>query len=220
MTAKAKPNYSRLLWTAFALTVLFITPFLIWGGEFTRWFTGDGGIAWIRSWGAWGWLAVVALLMSDLFLPIPATPVMSAAGYLYGALAGGLISAAGSFLAGMLGYLLCRAFGEKPAAWLLNSKDRGQHAAVFPQIGPWVVVASRWLPLFPEVVSCMAGLTRMPWRVFALALACGSFPLGFAYAAIGAAGQEYPRLALVLSVLLPLVLWGIAQLFLRWKKAR
>lgn len=218
MSPHEKPGYGRFLWSALALGFAFCTPFLIWGNAFSGWFTGEGAITWIRSWGAWGWLAVLALLMSDLILPIPATPVMSATGYIYGPWVGGMISAMGSFLAGMLGYLLCRSFGEKPVAWLLKSDERARHAAVFPQLGPWLVAASRWLPLFPEVVSCMAGLTRMPWRIFALALACGSIPLGFTYAAIGASGRQFPRLALALSILLPLALWGVAQLFLRRQK--
>ena len=70
----------RLLTTSIILAVVLCLPFLIWGDQFMQWFTGDAAIQWIRGWGAWGWLAVIGLLMSDLFLPIPATPVMSAAG--------------------------------------------------------------------------------------------------------------------------------------------
>ena len=70
----------RLLITSFILAVVLCIPFVIWGDRFMAWFTGDAAIAWIRGWGAWGWLAVIGLLVSDLFLPIPATPVMSAAG--------------------------------------------------------------------------------------------------------------------------------------------
>src|SRR5690242_2060464 len=97
----------RLIWLTLALALAVIVPFLIWGGRFEQWLTLEGTVATIRSWGPFGWLGVIALLVGDLFLPIPATPVMSAAGYLYGWFVGGLLSAAGSFLAGTVAYLLC-----------------------------------------------------------------------------------------------------------------
>src|SRR5688572_26807220 len=121
----------RLLATAFVLALAFCIPFAIWSGDFMRWFSSDGAVAWIRSWGAWGWLAIVALLMSDLILPIPSTPVMSAAGYVYGPVVGGLISAAGSFCAGLAGYGLCRAFGRGIAERLAGEKEMTEHESLF-----------------------------------------------------------------------------------------
>ena len=205
----------RLLTTSIIFAFVLCLPFLIWGDQFMQWFTGDAAIQWIRGWGAWGWLAVIGLLVSDLFLPIPATPVMSAAGYLYGTLIGGLVSAVGSFAAGMAGYGLCRAFGRNIALRLAGEKELAEHHTLFQRSGPWLVAASRWLPLLPEVISCLAGLTRMPLRIFVVSLACGSIPMGFVYAAIGAAGQENPKLALTLSVLVPPVLWLAVRPLLR-----
>jgi uncharacterized membrane protein YdjX (TVP38/TMEM64 family) len=205
----------RLLWTAIILAVLLCIPFAIWGDEFMRWFTGDAAVQWIRSWGVWGWLAVIALLVSDLILPIPATPVMSAAGYLYGTFLGGVLSACGSFAAGLAGYGLCRGFGRGIAIRLAGEREIADHETLFQRSGPWLVAASRWLPLLPEVVSCLAGLTRMPFRIFAISLACGSLPMGFVYAAIGAAGQENPTLVILLSVAVPPLLWLIARRWLR-----
>ncbi len=205
----------RLLATAIIFAIVLCIPFAIWGEQFVTWFTGDAAIAWIRQWGAWGWIAVMGLLISDLFLPIPATPVMSAAGYLYGPFVGGMISAAGSFAAGMAGYGLCRVFGRGIAARLAGKDELTRHETLFQKSGPWLVAASRWLPLLPEVVTCLAGLTRMPLRIFAVSLACGAVPLGFVFAAIGAAGQDRPKLALTLSVLIPPLLWLAVRPVLR-----
>ena len=205
----------RFVWTAVGFAVLLGLPFAIWGDDFMRWFTGDAALAWIRGWGAWGWLAVLGLLMSDLFLPIPATPVMSAAGYLYGVWIGGLLSVAGSVASGLLGYWLCRGFGRGLAARLAGEEQLADHESFFRRRGPWLVAASRWLPLLPEVISCLAGLTRMPLRIFAVSLACGAVPMGFVFAAIGASGREQPGLALTLSVLVPPVLWLAVRPLLR-----
>jgi uncharacterized membrane protein YdjX (TVP38/TMEM64 family) len=199
----------RLLITSFVFALALSVPFFIWGDEFIRWFTGDAAIRWIRDRGAWGWLAVIGLLISDLVLPLPATPVMSAAGYLYGTLAGGIIAAAGSFAAGMTGYLLCRCFGRAVAVKLAGEQQMADHESLFRRSGPWLVVVSRWMPVLPELISCLAGLTRMPARLFSVALACGTVPMGFVYAAIGASGRENPGLAIGLSMVVPLVLWLI-----------
>jgi uncharacterized membrane protein YdjX (TVP38/TMEM64 family) len=203
-----------LLFLLLGLAVLLLLPFLFWGELFTLWFSGEAGLAWLRSWGAWGWLAVLALLVADLFLPLPSTAVMSGAGYLYGAWLGGLLSACGSFLSGLLAYGLCRRFGRALAARLAGADELARGEALFQRQGAWIVALSRWLPLLPEVVSCLAGLARMRFGVFALALACGSIPVGFAFAAIGATGHERPQLALALSAIVPVLLWLVMRRFI------
>lgn len=183
-------------------------------------FSQEGTIAWLNQYGYWAWVAAIILLMGDLLLPLPATLIMSALGYLYGPVTGGLISATGSFLAGSLGYWLCRLLGEKAAVRLLGAKDYARGKKMSENIGGWVVVLSRWLPVFPEVVSCMAGLVRMPARYFHAALLCGSIPLGFVYAIIGATGVNHPAFAIGLSAGLPPLIWlGVRYIFrVRFKK--
>lgn len=135
--------------------------------------------------------------------------VISALGYLYGFTVGGLIGAAGSFLSGSLGYWLCRIAGESVAVRLLGEKDLERGKRLSRRLGGWIVALSRWLPIFPEVVACMAGLTRMPPGYFHAALLCGSLPLGFTYAYIGQTGIDHPWLALALSAGLPPFIWFV-----------
>jgi uncharacterized membrane protein YdjX (TVP38/TMEM64 family) len=47
----------------------------------------------------------------------------------------------------------------------------------------------------------------MPLRRFVPALCAGSMPMGFVYAWIGARGVENPVVALVVSAVLPPVIW-------------
>ncbi|MEM9673355.1 MAG: VTT domain-containing protein [Bacteroidota bacterium] len=197
----------RLVWLFLGLAALVLIPFFIWGDSLMGIFSAGGAVNWLRTFGGWGWLAGIVLLLSDLLLPMPATLVMAALGFLYGWLIGGVLSAFGSLLAGALGYELCRGLGEDAARWLLGPKDFEKAQRINQRIGGWVVVLSRWLPVFPEVISCMAGLTQMPRKLFYAALACGSLPLGFTYAAIGHAGNANPTISLLTSVFLPPVLW-------------
>lgn len=175
---------------------------------------------WLRDRGPWGWLATIGLLISDLVLPVPSTGVMSAAGFLYGTVIGGAVSAVGSYLSGLLAYGVSRFFGQKAAARLASTDDLAGNESLFQRHGPWLIALSRALPLLPEVSCCLAGLARMPFRSFAVALACGCLPVGFAYAAIGAAGKENPTLAIGLSIAVPAVLWIIVQPVLRRRARR
>ena len=80
-------------------------PFLVMGERFEAQFTAEAARGWLAEYGMrWGWLAAMGLLVADLILPVPATGVMSALGYVYGTWWGGLAGAAGSFLSGVGAY--------------------------------------------------------------------------------------------------------------------
>jgi uncharacterized membrane protein YdjX (TVP38/TMEM64 family) len=203
----------------FGLTVLVLIPFSLWGEAWAGRFTFDGAIAWLKEYGRWAWLAGILLLVLDIVLPVPGTLVMAGLGYLYGSVAGGLISVMGSFLSGATGYWLCRAMGERGAIKILGQTDYEKGARTFERVGGWLVVLSRWLPVFPEVIACMAGLNRMSAGKFHLALLSSALPMGFVYAAIGQAGSENPTLAMVLSAGLPPLIWlGVRPFFDRKRK--
>jgi uncharacterized membrane protein YdjX (TVP38/TMEM64 family) len=208
---------ARLFGWFLLLALIVLIPFLIWGAGFERSFGRDGAVAWLAGYGRWAGVAGILLLVSDLVLPIPATAVMAALGFVYGPLAGGLIATLGGFLSGALAYLLCRRFGRPAALRLLGPQELIDAERLFARVGGWLVVLSRWLPVFPEVIACMAGLARMPPVPFFAALLCGSAPLGFVFAAIGHAGVDHPVLAIALSAGLPPLLWLSVQ---PWFRAR
>ncbi|HZX74536.1 MAG TPA: VTT domain-containing protein, partial [Cyclobacteriaceae bacterium] len=113
---------------------------------------------------------------------------------------------------GAFGYWLCRLSGEKLAIKLLGDKDYERGKKLFANnVGGLMVVFSRWLPIFPEVMACMAGLTRMPARDFHVALACGSLPLGFVFAFVGYTGKENPVLAIALSAIVPVIIYLLVR---------
>ncbi|HTF17812.1 MAG TPA: VTT domain-containing protein [Chryseolinea sp.] len=205
----------RLLLIFIVLASLVLISFFIWGDGLANIFTREGSINWLYQYGEWAWVAAIVLLLGDLVLPIPGTLVMSALGYIYGFTVGGLVGAAGSFLSGSLGYWLCRLVGERVAVRLLGQKDFERGKKLSGRIGGWIVALSRWLPVFPEVVACMAGLTRMSPGYFHAALVCGSLPLGFTYAYIGHTGIDHPWLAIALSAGLPPFIWFVISKIFR-----
>ncbi len=210
----------RLLSIFIALALLLAVPFLLWGDAFQKKFAEEKAVdAWMQDYGSWAWMVGVLLLAADLILPVPSTAVMSALGLVYGVFLGGLIGAVGSILSGCLGYGICRSLGREAAIRVAGEKDLRRGERLFASVGGWVVALSRWLPLLPEVVACMAGLSRMPPAHFFLALVCGTLPLAFSFAALGERGVDNPVLALSLSAALPVVLWPLARWFLKRRAA-
>ena len=200
----------RLFLLFLALALLVIIPFLIWGDWFESLMSQENTVAQLRATGTWAWAAGIGLLVIDLFLPILGTVVMSALGLIYGWLFGGILSAFGSVLAGVLAYGLCRKLGRGAARWLAGEEGLAEGERLFRgELGGWIVALSRWMPVLPEVISCLAGLTKMPFPRFFAALCIGSVPMGFVFAWIGHAGEDTPGLALGLSAGLPPLIWGI-----------
>ena len=201
----------RLVLWFVAFAALMLGIWMIWGEGWSERFTLAGSVAWLEQAGPWAWAAGIGLLTTDLVLPVPGTVVISALGYIYGTLVGGIIASAGLMAAGLAGYGIGRLCGERFAIRWLGERDHEKGKRLFATGGGWIVALSRALPILPEVISCSAGLMRMPFRRFALALACGSVPMGFLFAAIGRAGRDEPAWTLALSLLVPAVLWLAAS---------
>ncbi len=207
---------ARLGWLLGGVLAAILIPWFLWGERIEAFLSPEAMAAWAVDRPGWVvWLAGIALLMADVLLPVPATPVMSALGYVLGPWEGGLVSALGAFLAGCLAYGLARALGRGVAERLAGAEALASLESRFAADGGWMVALSRWTPVLPEAVACLAGLSRLPFARFAAALACGCLPLGLAFAWIGHLGQASPGLALALSAAIPAALWWAVARALR-----
>lgn len=209
----------RLVFLMMAIAAFFLISWGFFGEGLEEVWNVERLVAHFENAKAWAWLLGIALLMADLLLPIPGTIVMSALGAVYGFWIGGLLSAIGSMLAGMSGYGVGRFFKESFAKRWLGERDFEKGKSLFERGGAWVVAISRALPILPEVLACMAGLLRMPFGKFVIALACGSVPMGFLFSWIGAIGREQPAWGFAFSIGVPAVLWSAAALMRRGKSS-
>ncbi|MBX3394751.1 MAG: VTT domain-containing protein [Phycisphaerae bacterium] len=201
----------RLTLLIFAFTLAFLTPLFIFQDTFDVALSGDAAVARLSEYGHLAWAVGMGLIVADLVLPIPATAVMAALGYLYGTVAGGLLGGAASLAAGLIAYGATRLIGHKAAVFLAGQRDLQRTEAFFRQRGGLAVAMTRPMPLLPEVIACLAGLSRMPFRLFFVSLCCGSFPTGFAFAAIGSMGVEKPSLAIAAGCVIPVILWSFVH---------
>ncbi len=192
-----------------------IGPWLLWGEAFERSYSLAGTLAWLRALGPWAAAGGVGLLVADIALPIPSTIVMSALGATYGFWLGGLLATLGSMLAGLTAYGCARWAGRPAAIWIAGEDGLARTEELFARGGAWLVLTSRWLPILPEAVACLAGLARMPFRTFFWALTVGSVPLGLTFAWIGTLTEDRSGLALALSALIPVGAWVLSR---RWRR--
>ena len=199
----------RLVVVFLGIGALVVAGFALFGESFDARFTVEGSVIWLSSQGKWAAVAAIGLLASDVLLPVPATVVFTALGIVFGPWTGGFVGTLGFSLGGVIAYGVCWAFGEKAARWLLGERDFVQGHRLFSESGGWIVAMSRWLPVLPEVISCMAGLTRMPPAKFFVSVLCGSAPPAFAFAFLGHMGSDQPVLALAISAIAAPLLWWL-----------
>ena len=154
-----------------------------------------------------GWIVGILLLVSDILLPIPATGIMAALGNVYGIIPGALTAAAGSMLSGLIGYLAARILDRKFHQYIATDAEMKALKTFFDAWGGYGVAVSRTLPIMPEAISLMAGLAKMNFPKFMLALAVGTVPTAFFFAAVGAKTALFPGAGILVSMLIPVCLW-------------
>jgi uncharacterized membrane protein YdjX (TVP38/TMEM64 family) len=185
---------------------LLLAPYFVWHEPLDAYFASADYRQNLASAKPYAWLVGLALLAADSFLPVPAPPVMAAMGALYGTLLGGVIAATGSVLAGLVGWGLGRLVGRRALRSLAGEADLAQLQRFFDSWGAAGIVASRALPVAPEVLTVLAGSARMHLGRFVLSLVLGAIPIGIVMAWAGDRAQQSTELLLVLT-LIPAGLW-------------
>lgn len=122
-------------------------------------------------------LIIVALMLVDLFIAIPTLSLTILSGFFLGLELGVFYSSLGMLGAGTMGYVISRFHGEKLLRFV--SKDQNQineMRHLFTTFGPVSLLLCRAAPMLPEVTSCLAGVTRMPYWKYLLFYTIGTVP--------------------------------------------
>src|SRR5687767_11256169 len=196
----------RLFLVIIGLVMLMLVPVVIFDDEIDEYFGGEEGLQRLQGFGDWAWLVGIGLIVADLVLPVPSTAVISGLGMIYGPWLGGLLGGIGSTLAGLVAYGGCRLLGKPFVHFLVGEASLDKLRRFFERHGLWAIALSRWMPLLPEALCCLAGMARMQLGPFFAALGCGSLAMGFAFGFVGKAYVDNPVIGLVLSALIPIVI--------------
>jgi len=200
-----KGSVSRLVLLIVMVLAVLAVPAVLLGERFEDQLSGTRALELVRAQGPWGAAVGIALIVADLVVPLPSPAIMAALGLIYGALLGGAIASFGSFLAALVGYVLCRAIGPRAASWIAGPTQIERLSAFFERNGMWAIAVSRFLPAVPEVLACLAGLTRMPFGRFCAGNLIGSVLVGFINAYFGARGETDPASTVAVVVVAPYV---------------
>jgi uncharacterized membrane protein YdjX (TVP38/TMEM64 family) len=167
-------------------------------------------------------ITVVALLSSDIFLPIPSSVVSTFAGQALGVLPGTVASWLGMTLGGAIGYALAARLGPPLARRFAQQEELLQMETLRGAAGTWLVVLTRALPVLAEAAVLVCGLHGIGWRRFLPALALANLGIASSYAALGnvAAAHGWFPFALGVSAALPILLTAIVRQRLAKKESR
>ena len=159
---------------------------------------------WMAGAGSGSALLVVALLASDLFLPIPSSLVMVLSGAAFGVLWGSVLSLVGSIGGEWLGFELVRRYGRRASAAIAGDQDVDHLSRLFARHGAAVVAVTRALPIVMETTSVAAGLSTMKRSVFLFASLVGTAPIVVLYAYAGAVSRKtnslVPAVVMIVAV--------------------
>lgn len=173
-----------LRWTALCglVLALILIPFALWEEPLTalsaRLLTPAAGRALLLG-------LVIALLASDVLLPIPSSFVSAGAVTLLGAATGGLGVALGMTAGAWLGYALGRFGGEPLAARVAGAAELDRAKRLMDRHATWVLLVCRGVPVLAEASTLLAGATRVGLLRFGITTAVGNAGLATAYALIG-----------------------------------
>lgn len=152
---------------------------------------------------------IIAALALDIFLPVPNGVTNTLAGAIFGFAGGMVVIWTGLMAASLLGYAV-GTMAARPLARRLLGDQELERAHRFAQgFGPLVLILSRPVPIFAELVSLAAGMSAMPLRLFLLLTGLANLAVAFVFAGIGAAAMsdQSGGLAMLGAVILPLCAW-------------
>lgn len=132
----------------------------------------------IQSWGMWGVLGSIGLMMAHSFVPFPAELLACANGMIYGPLWGTVITWTGAMLGAVLAFGLARKLGRPFVERMVARRDWKVLDDWAAQNGWQVVLMGRFIPVIAfNLINYAAGLTRLTWWQFIWTTGVGILPM-------------------------------------------
>jgi len=147
----------------------------------------------IQSWGPWGMLASVALMIVHSIVPFPAEILAIANGMLYGPVLGALLTWVGGMCGALLAFGLARFLGRPFVERVLAAERLGPIDRWAQHHGGMTLLLARLIPVIAfNLLNYGAGLTNMSWWTFTWATAVGILPMCILMATAGASILDWP----------------------------
>ena len=195
--------FRPLLLTALLLLIPAV-PFVLFGRsleENIRNWLGSSPAPAITAW------AIVGVLSTDIFLPIPSSFVSTFGGMQLDIPLATAASWTGMTLGAAIGFALARWLGRPILARAATEREIAGLEGLADRLGPWLLVVTRALPLLAETTVLLMGATRLSWLRFLVPTALSNLGISIAYSLLGHYGRTYGAeyYALAASIALPLL---------------
>ena len=138
----------------------------------------DDIVALIRSWGAWGVVGSIGLMVAHSFVPFPAELLGIANGMVFGPIVGTVVTWVGAMLGAFAAFGAVRTIGQ-PFVRRMLSVHRQQELAIWSrEHGGTSLLVARLIPVISfNLLNYAAALTTISWWTFAWATGIGILPL-------------------------------------------
>lgn len=205
---QASPKGLALGALILAIVLVAVGYFLIWGGELSI----QQFVETLRSWGMWGVLGSVGLMMIHSFIPFPAELLACANGMVYGPVWGTVITWIGAMIGAVIAFALARRLGRPFVERMVAQRDWHVLDDWAAKKGWRVVLIARFVPVIAfNLINYAAGLIRLSWWQFLWTTGVGILPLTVLMVLMGdnieSLGWESWTLLLITALLLWLVLY-------------
>lgn len=176
-----------LRWSLAALVLLavIVVPFVIGGEALETW-----SAELVRGSHAGVAAAGLLLLTLDVFLPIPASLVLTSLGTALGAYWGSFVGALGMTLGCWLALLLGRRLAEPAARQALGTSDFALLVRLFDSYGLITLAGCRAVPVLAEASVIAAGAVRLPVGRTLLILAFANVGVSSSFALLGSTASD------------------------------
>ena len=189
------------------ITVVLIAPLLLlalWGEAFAslaeRWQTDPPAASTMA-------LAIIGILASDVFLPVPSGPIATLAGSQLGIVAGTLVSALGMTIGAVIAFALAKLWGRPLAEKYSSATRLAELETACTDHGVWMLLVTRPLPILAEACALLVGALQMRWQQFLPTIIVSNLLIAATYATLGqqAAAYGWLPIAVCASAALPLL---------------
>jgi uncharacterized membrane protein YdjX (TVP38/TMEM64 family) len=140
----------------------------------------------ILSWGMWGVVGSILLMVVHSFIPFPAEIVAIANGMVYGPIWGTVITWTGAMLGAYLAFGLARLLGRPFVVTMVADRHRQSVDAWATRQGGGTLFFARFIPVISfNLINYAAGLTSISWWTFTWATGLGILPLTYLMVLLG-----------------------------------
>ncbi|MFQ5534253.1 MAG: TVP38/TMEM64 family protein [Sphingomonadales bacterium] len=177
-TGPVRPNAPVALILAVAAVLAAGYALYVWLGQLQQSYSTAEFQELILSWGTWGVLASIALMIVHCFVPFPAEFIAIANGMAYGPLWGTVITWTGAMVGAALAFWLTRLLGERFVRRVVAEKNWRRIDCWVEREGAGALFVSRFIPVISfNLINVAAGLTHLRWWTFLWATGLGILPM-------------------------------------------